>query len=144
MNGDFLRHSTLKSAIAYLHFRPIYSIFAVATAILSASTQYRLCRADGEYHWVLDRGVPQSTPKGEFAGYIGSCIDISDRIASESGLRARAEELSYITTVLAQTNELAARASPPHGSLINGLLQYCRAGRVETPKSLVSVGDLLG
>lgn len=35
---------------------------------------------------------------------IGSCIDISDRIASEPALRARAEELSYLTTVLAQTN----------------------------------------
>lgn len=29
-------------------------------------------------------------------------------------------------------------------ALINGLLQYSRFGRVETPKSLVSVGDLLG
>jgi len=116
MNWVFLKALHPKSAIAYLHFRPIYSVFAVATAILSASTQYRLCRADGEYRWVLDRGVPQSTPKGEFAGYIGSCSDISDRIASESALRARAEELSYLTTVLAQTNELAARASPRHGS----------------------------
>ena len=29
-------------------------------------------------------------------------------------------------------------------ALINGLLQYSRVGRVETPKSLVSVSDLLG
>lgn len=29
-------------------------------------------------------------------------------------------------------------------ALINGLLQYSRVGRVETPKSLVSISDLLG
>ena len=61
-----------------------------------------LCRTDGEYGWVLDNSVARFTPN-EFAGYIGSCIDIALRIASESALRA-IEELSYLTTVLAQTN----------------------------------------
>ncbi|HBB32616.1 MAG TPA: PAS domain-containing protein [Cyanobacteria bacterium UBA8803] len=40
--------------------------------------EYRLQRADGEYRWILDRGVPRFTPDGHFAGYIGSCIDITD------------------------------------------------------------------
>ncbi|NEP00929.1 MAG: response regulator [Symploca sp. SIO2E9] len=41
--------------------------------------EYRLRRADGEYRWILDTGVPRFMPDGSFAGYIGSCIDISDR-----------------------------------------------------------------
>ncbi|MEL6247924.1 MAG: PAS domain S-box protein [Cyanobacteria bacterium J06627_15] len=41
--------------------------------------EYRLRRADGEYRWLLDRGAPRFTPDGGFAGYIGTCIDISDR-----------------------------------------------------------------
>ncbi|MGQ4649625.1 PAS domain S-box protein [Lyngbya aestuarii] len=41
--------------------------------------EYRRRRADGEYRWILDKGTPRFTPDGSFAGYIGCCIDISDR-----------------------------------------------------------------
>jgi len=40
--------------------------------------EYRICRADGEYRSVLDSAVPRFTATGEFAGYIGSCIDITE------------------------------------------------------------------
>ena len=45
----------------------------------SFQIEYRLRRADGEYRWILDRGTPRFLPDGTFAGYIGCCIDISDR-----------------------------------------------------------------
>ena len=41
--------------------------------------EYRLRRVDGEYRWLLDTGRPRFLPDGSFAGYIGSCFDISDR-----------------------------------------------------------------
>jgi PAS domain S-box-containing protein len=40
--------------------------------------EYRLRRFDGEYCWVMDTGVPRVAPDGSFAGYIGSCIEITD------------------------------------------------------------------
>ena len=40
--------------------------------------EYRLRRADGEHRWLLDTGVPRWLASGAFAGYIGSCIDITD------------------------------------------------------------------
>jgi PAS domain S-box-containing protein len=39
---------------------------------------YRLRRHDGEYRWLLDRGVPLHDAGNEFSGYIGGCIDITD------------------------------------------------------------------
>jgi PAS domain S-box-containing protein len=41
--------------------------------------EYRLRRYDGEYRWVLDTGVPRFTEGRQFTGYIGSCIDVTDR-----------------------------------------------------------------
>ena len=48
------------------------------------SMEYRLRRYDGEYRWILDNGVPRFTLSGNFLGYIGSCIDISDRKQAEA------------------------------------------------------------
>lgn len=53
--------------------------------------EYRLRRADGVYRWILDNGVPAYAPDGSFAGYIGSCIDISERKEMEEALRSSEE-----------------------------------------------------
>lgn len=55
--------------------------------------EYRLQRADGEYGWILDRGVPHFDSNGEFTGYIGSCVDISSRKQAEANLREREAQL---------------------------------------------------
>jgi PAS domain S-box-containing protein len=49
--------------------------------------EYRLRRADGEFRWLLDTGVPRFTPDGSFAGYIGACIDINERHEAEEQQR---------------------------------------------------------
>lgn len=48
--------------------------------------EYRLRRHDGEYRWLLDNGVPRFEPDGTFLGYLGSCIDITERKRGEEGL----------------------------------------------------------
>ena len=50
--------------------------------------EYRLRRYDGEYRWILDRGAPRYTPEGTFAGFIGSCVDITERRELEAQLRS--------------------------------------------------------
>lgn len=41
--------------------------------------EYRLRRHDGEFRWIFDRGVPYTNDEGEFAGFIGSCVDVHER-----------------------------------------------------------------
>jgi PAS domain S-box-containing protein len=52
----------------------------------SFKMQYRLRRNDGEYRWVFDIGVPRFNPDRSFAGYIGSCIDVTERKMAEEAL----------------------------------------------------------
>ena len=41
--------------------------------------QYRLRRADGEYCWVEDQGMPYLNAAGDFVGFTGGVVDITDR-----------------------------------------------------------------
>jgi PAS domain S-box-containing protein len=52
--------------------------------------EYRLRRCDGKYRSMVDVGVPRFELGGVFVGYIGSCIDTTDRKTTEKSL----EELS--------------------------------------------------
>ena len=53
--------------------------WAAISAGRELSVECRLRRHDSQYRWVLNNGVPRLTETGAFAGYIGSCIDISDQ-----------------------------------------------------------------
>jgi PAS domain S-box-containing protein len=55
--------------------------------------EYRLRRRDGVYRWILDTGVPQEDVDGTFLGYVGSCVDISDRRQAEEKFRSALEFL---------------------------------------------------
>jgi PAS domain S-box-containing protein len=54
--------------------------------------EYRLRRADGEYRWVLDNGIPLYQGN-EFTGYIGSCTDVTDHRIAQDRLRTSERRL---------------------------------------------------
>ena len=52
----------------------------------SFQMEYRARRHDGEYRWLTDIGVPRFNPDHSFAGYIGSCTDVTERKLAEESL----------------------------------------------------------
>ena len=54
----------------------------------SFKMEYRLLRHDGEYRWILDHGIPRYAENGDFVGYIGSCIDVTERRNTEEMVKA--------------------------------------------------------
>jgi PAS domain S-box-containing protein len=75
---------------------------------------FRLRRADGVYRWVLCNGVPRIGPAGEFSGYIGSCIDITDS-------RVEQEE-SFARQKLESLGTLASGIAHDFNNLLGGVL----------------------
>ena len=64
------------------------------------SMTYRLKRHDGEYRWILDSGIPRKEPGGQFTGYIGSCIDITERQQAEEALREASRRKDEFLAIL--------------------------------------------
>ena len=61
---------------------------------------YRLRRHDGEYRWILDRGTPRYGRTKDFTGYIGSCIDITERYDREEQLAQSLREKEVLLAEL--------------------------------------------
>lgn len=50
------------------------------------SMQYRLRRHDGDYRWITEEGVPRHNASGDFRGYVGVCVDITDLLKKDRAL----------------------------------------------------------
>jgi PAS domain S-box-containing protein len=72
----------------------------------------RLRRHDGQYRWILDVGVPRLHKDGSFAGYIGSCIDVTDHKLAEDALTSMSRKL-----VQAQEQERSRIARELHDDI---------------------------
>ena len=44
---------------------------------------YRLKRYDGQYRWINDRGVPFYDKNKVFIGFIGSCMDVTEKVEGQ-------------------------------------------------------------
>jgi PAS domain S-box-containing protein len=64
--------------------------------------EYRLRRNDGEYRWVLDAAVPRLGEEGEFLGFVGSVIDITDRKLTEQKLTESERRYAMVTELIPQ------------------------------------------
>lgn len=107
--------------------------------------EFRMKRADGKYRWILDNGIPRFTSDGKFLGYIGSCLDITDRKEVEKrkdefiGLASH-ELKTPITTIKAFT-QLLQRELPPDTKKITNSYLTKMDNHIDKLTNLVS--DLL-
>jgi PAS domain S-box-containing protein len=99
-------------------FLESYSAFFDARA--EFEMEYRLRRFDGDYRWVVDYGVPRFESNGTFCGYVGSCVDITDRKLSEESLHTLNARLIH-----AQEEERTRIARELHDDFSQRLALQC-------------------
>jgi signal transduction histidine kinase len=115
--------------------------------------EYRLQRHDGEYRWVIEHAIPRFTAEGEFAGYVGSCVDITEQIEQRLALAESAAQLEELTAELEQTVEElelrreeadAARAAADEASRAKSRFLAVMSHELRTPlNAILGYGDLL-
>ena len=115
--------------------------------------EYRLRRADGEYRWIVDRGVPRHEG-GRFVGYVGTATDIHERRSMEERLRQVYEREHRIAETLQRSLlperlpaidgvAMAARYLPAgRGAAIGG--DWYDALELKDGRVALVVGDVVG
>jgi PAS domain S-box-containing protein len=108
------------------------------------SMEYRLKRHDGEYRWLLDNGVPLYGGDAKFCGYIGSCVDITERRQAEESV---AEAYRHLKLAMS-AGRMAAWTWDPHRDVVStseNFREICGAWSIDGRKhgeSLVHPEDL--
>jgi PAS domain S-box-containing protein len=97
--------------------------------------EYRLRRFDGEYRWILDTGIPRFTSDGTFIGYIGSCIDITERKQSEEAQ----QYLSGASQVLFSSLDYQTTLSSVAQLTVPQLADWCTVHVIEEDGSIQQV-----
>jgi PAS domain S-box-containing protein len=81
---------------------------------LAFELEYRVRRSDGEYRWLLDRATPRFLPNGDFAGYVGIAVDLTEV--------KRAGEKAFAAKNLENLRVLSAGIAHDFNTLLGGIL----------------------
>lgn len=93
-------------------------------------TEYRLRRTNGEYGWALDTATPRFDGHGNYLGYIGSVIDITERKLTEEALRTSEGRKTALVELSDHLRELENPADMAFvaGELLGRTLKVSRCG----------------
>ena len=107
------------------------------------SMEYRLRRHDGQYRWILEEGGPRYNSRGHFIGYIGHCLDITERKEAEkknAKLEADNRQLQKAESLGRMAGAIAHHFNNKLGAVIGNLEMAIDdlAGDSETVKILTN------
>ncbi len=112
---------------------------------LPFTMEYRLLRSDGIYRWILDTGSPRFAPDDTFLGYIGSCVDITERKEFETRkdefVALLSHELKTPITSLKGFTQILQRRFKEHDD--GQALQFLARMNKQLGKLSVLINDLL-
>ena len=63
------------------------------------STEFRLRNHDGSYQWICEEGRPVFDPKGDFAGFLGHAVDVTERKFSDHAVAEGARCLQLMSSL---------------------------------------------
>lgn len=109
-------------------------------------TEYRLRRYDGEYRYMLVRGVPVMEADGSVREWVGTCTDITERKRFEQELQESAIRLRFLSARLlsAQEEERKAIARELHDSIGSSLAALkVRVSKALSPDAKGDPGSML-
>lgn len=98
--------------------------------------EYRLRRYDGVFRWIQDSGVPRFTEDGEFLGFIGTCVDVTDQKLFEE-MRAEIEHVGRLNIAGEMASGLAHELSQPltaASNYLDGCLHRMQDGEWDREK----------
>ena len=75
----------------------------------SFQMDYRIRHADGSYRWISDAGTPRYDTQGGFLGYIGFCMEITERKQFEAALREHSSQLQKLSRRVLEAQETERR-----------------------------------
>jgi PAS domain S-box-containing protein len=89
--------------------------------------EYRLRDYEGRYRWISDHGVPRYGTQGELLGYVGSCLDVTERKLADAVAQQSRQELAHIGRV-STLGELAGSLAHELNQPLSSILSNAQAG----------------
>src|SRR5215471_2752074 len=118
--------------------RCVHAYLAAFTARAPIRYQARWCNSRGEYRWMDSVGHPRFAQSGEFLGYVGASLDITEAKWGEFNAQF-INELDLALSLSADSDEIVQLATRRLGEYLG--VRACHVGEIDSGARLLVVRD---